>query len=343
MLLFLLVAIFLLSLYQVKFNLGGFNADYLSKSRTDSVKGIFILLIVLTHSWQYISKSEYAFNGFGDGLYVSFLLHLRQLVVVMFLFYSGYGVSESFKKKGLTYVKAMPRHRLLTTLLNFDVAVVAFIVVDLLLGITVTTNQCLLSLTGWESVGNSNWYIFVILLCYLMTYVVLRSSLSKRMYQAVALFVISFALILSLYSFKDGYWYDTLLCYPLGFVYSAYKEPIESFLKKYYWAVFSAVGILFVVTYLCPNDAMSLRFNLTSMLFALAVVMVTMKVSIGNAPLIWLGRNLFPIYIYMRIPMIVLQQESPGMVGVFPALFVVTSLLITLLIAACYKYWQIKL
>lgn len=343
MLIALLVAIFLLSLYQVKFNLKGFHVDYLSKSKTDSVKGIFILLIVLTHSLQYILKSDYAFNGLGDSYYESCLFHLGQLVVVMFLFYSGYGVSESFKKKGMAYVKAMPRHRLLTTLLNFDVAVIAFIAVDLLLGIAVTPGKCLLSLTGWQSVGNSNWYIFVILLCYLMTFVVLRLSLSKRAHQAIVLFAISFALVLLLYCFKDSYWYDTLLCYPLGFVYSAYKDPIESFLKRHYWVALSAVGALFVVTYLCPNDAMSLRFNLTSMLFALAVVMVTMKVGIGNAPLSWLGKNLFPIYIYMRVPMLVLEHECPGMIASYPALFIVTSLLVTLLIAKCYKYWQIKL
>ena len=43
---------------------------------------------------------------------------MGQLVVVMFLFYSGYGIGESYKKKGVNYVQQMPVHRILTTLLN---------------------------------------------------------------------------------------------------------------------------------------------------------------------------------------------------------------------------------
>ena len=51
----------------------------------------------------------------------------------MFLFYSGYGVMESIRKKGEAYVVAMPRHRVAGTLINFDVAVLIFLVVDLLM------------------------------------------------------------------------------------------------------------------------------------------------------------------------------------------------------------------
>lgn len=147
MLLALLLSIFLLCLYGIKINLHGFNDDYLSKDSTNSIKGIFILLIVISHSMQYIMRGEYAFDGIGDLVFQSFFTLLLQLVVVMFLFYSGYGVGESFKKKQMLYVQAMPRHRILGTLLNFDVAVIAFIILDLLLGITISTDQCLLSLT----------------------------------------------------------------------------------------------------------------------------------------------------------------------------------------------------
>ena len=49
MLLALLLSIFVLCLYRIRFNLKGFNDDYLSKDCTNSIKGIFILLIVISH------------------------------------------------------------------------------------------------------------------------------------------------------------------------------------------------------------------------------------------------------------------------------------------------------
>lgn len=347
MLLALLLLIFLLCLYRVKFNLHGFNEDYLSKDSTNSIKGIFILLIVISHSIQYIRDCNYSFSQIGDSCFVDFYGILFQWVVVMFLFYSGYGVGESFKKKRMAYVKAMPRHRILGTLLNFDVAVIVFIILDLLLGISISTNQCLLALTGWKAVGNDNWYIFVILLCYLMTYITLRLSISKPSYRVAFLFILSALCIIVISFFKGCCWYNTILCYPLGFMYSTYKDTIEVTLKRTYWKYAIVLVVLFVSFYVifhdCPNDQFQIAYNVKSILFGLLIVIVTLKVSIKNQPLRWCGTHLFPIFIYMRLPMIFMETKVPTLVGNYPALFILISLAVTLVIAHFYKYWEIKL
>ena len=347
MLLALLLSIFALCLWGMKFNLKGFNDDYLSKGNTNSIKGIFILLIVLKHSCQYISDSGYAYDRIGDSWFLQFFWIIAQLVVVMFLFYSGYGVGESFKYKGAPYVKAMPRHRILGTLLNFDVAVLIFIVVDLLLGIELTANQCLLSLTGWKSVGNSNWYIFVILVCYLMTYVTLRIPLSRPRYRVAVLFVLCLFWVVLLWLFKLPYWYDTILCYPLGFMSSTYKDKIEAHFRGRYWICVSVLLVALLLThlwhYVQAYDWFQLRYNAMSMVFALLMLALTMKVRINNRILIWFGKMLFPVYIYMRLPMLVMKHETPAFVGTYPAAFILISLAVTVGIACCYRHWEIKL
>ena len=347
MLLALLLSIFALCLYGIRFNLKGFNEDYLSKDNTNSIKGIFILLIVISHAIPYISRCGYGYSGIGDISFMLFFHFLSQLVVVMFLFYSGYGVSESFKSKGEVYVQAMPRHRILGTLLNFDVAIIAFIIFDFLLGISVTLNQCLLSLAGWCNVGNSNWYIFVVLLCYLMTYLILRLPLKSPSYRVALLFALSTVLIVALSIYKQNYWYNTLLSYPLGFMYSTYKDYIETRLKKSYWIYALLLAVVFVPIYILLHNGSTIRsqiaYNLVSILFALLVVMLTLKVRINNQPLRWVGVHLFPIYIYMRLPMIFMENKTPALVGAYPALFVVIALAVTLLIARCYKYFEIRL
>ena len=347
MLLLLLICVFLLCLYRIGLQLYGFNEDYLSKGSTNSIKGVFLLLIVITHSLGYITTSSYRFSSTGDGILLWIVGHLGQLVVVMFLFYSGYGVSESFKSKGRDYLKGFPRRRLLTTLLNFDVAIVVFLLLGLLLGTPMSTRQVLLSFVGWESIGNSNWYIFVILLCYLFSYlsIGLYSHLpsGKEWFKVILLFLFCFAAIVWLSQTKERWWYNTIMCYPMGFLYSVYKEPIEKFVRRHYWPSCVLLFILFIVLVLCPDDRLCLSFNGLSVVFAMLVILLTMKVKIGNPPLQWVGEHLFPIYIYMRLPMIILENKQPWIIDSQPALFILISLVVTLVIAHFYRLWQIKL
>lgn len=140
--------------------------DYLGREQCDSVKGIFILWVFLSHFMGYVAKV----GGYVVPVYIG------QMMVTLFLFYSGYGVMESIKKKGDDYVRSMPKRRILTTLLNFDIAVLAFVALNLLLGNPMTLKQIALSLVCWDSVGNSNWYIFVILCCYLAAFIACTKS-----------------------------------------------------------------------------------------------------------------------------------------------------------------------
>ena len=163
--------ILILALVGIRYKKDGFWSDYIAKEQCNSIKGIFILVVFMRHVVPYITKAGYELSSVTDKLYVVGNTLIGQLLVVMFLFYSGYGIMESVKKKGSTYVASMPRKRLLGTLLNFDVAVCCFALLSLALGINFTAQKFALSLIGWESLGNSNWYIFDILVCYALAYI----------------------------------------------------------------------------------------------------------------------------------------------------------------------------
>ena len=60
--------------------------DYMSRENTTSVNGLFILLVFLNHIQSYVTLPE----GFHR-----LTLAFGQLMVAMFLFYSGYGVTLS--------------------------------------------------------------------------------------------------------------------------------------------------------------------------------------------------------------------------------------------------------
>ena len=89
------------------------NEDYIGIRTTSVINGLFIWLVFMSHFTQYLP--EYANNIIGTVM--------GQLVVVMFLFYSGYGIMESIKLKGVIYILNIPKKRFLGTLYKFIIAV----------------------------------------------------------------------------------------------------------------------------------------------------------------------------------------------------------------------------
>ena len=79
------------------------------------------------------------------------------------------------------------------------------------------------------------------------------------------------------------------------------------------------------------------------MAFALMIVVLTLRIHIDNGTLRWFGKHLFPVYIYMRLPMLFMEHQTPQFVGAYPALFIIISLIVTVFIASRYKYWEVKL
>ena len=338
-----IVFLLLLCLYGIQSGRDKAFGDYITKERTNSIKGIFIIVVFLSHIRPFILNSGYDFNGTGDLLFRRFLGIFGQLMVVMFLFYSGYGVMESIKRKGDSYVKSMPRHRILNTLLNFDVAVCIFLAVDLLLGQHVTAPQFLLSLVAWDSVGNSNWYIFAILICYIVTW--LSALFTREPVQLLwSVFILITIAAIVLFFFKEYYWYNTLWAYPAGMYYSNNKQKIEGYIDTHYTKSLLILILLVALFSSIPWNLAGFRVNALSIAFALAIVTLSMRLKIDNPILRWCGEQLFPLYIYQRIPMIILAATLPSwMLNGHPLVYTVMCIVATVLISMGYKYFRIRI
>lgn len=331
-------AVIVLSFYKIQCIRpgAGLNAAYLAPDRTTSIKGIFVLHVFLSHANNYLLDFPAYAENVLNGPYIDLQAHLGQGVVVMFLFYSGYGVMESVQKKGLPYIHAIPRQRIFRTLLHFDAAVLLYLLLELSLGTLKRKSlpTILLAFTGWTSLGNSNWYIFAVLMLYLFTFIAFFRLAEKP---ARALWVVTgfTAVYIAVLAFlKDAWWFDTVLLYPIGMWYSFGKVRIESFLrgKAYrFWLVFSAVFAAMVVLHLLRANY--LCYELWLITLALFIVLLTMKVKIGNPVLHFFGKHLFEIYILMRIPMLILLHW--GITNIYA--FVLSSFAVTVLLAAGFQ------
>lgn len=293
------------------------NVQYLNRDTTTAIKGIFAIIILFSHTRQYLIPSPQTsyvsiLNEYNL-IYSTALSLIGQLMVVMFLLYSGYGIVESYKRKKLNYTNGFLKKRVLKTLIHFDLAVLLFLLVALILGHSYTYDQYILSFTGWSSIGNSNWFVFDIIILYLLSYggflIVERHNFNLKKYLWI-IFGLTISFAFFMYRHKEGYWWDTLLAYPTGMLWSVYKEQINSYLSdsKKYFSILFIIVILFCVMYYAENT-ISYGFALiTSALFGVLIVMITMRFHIGNAVLYWLGINAFSIYILQRIPMIIISE-----------------------------------
>lgn len=333
----------------------GKHVDYIDRSQTEAIKGIFAVVILFSHMQSYLDLKI----GGGNLLYTRLLSYTGQLMVVMFLLYSGYGVAESLKRNREKYRKTFLTHRLLKVWLMFAIAVALYFGLSFALGTHYPASHYVLCWTGWESIGNSNWFVFDILVLYLITYLALQicSAVNQNGMGStvVAVYLLTFIFLLLLVGLRKGaYWYDTIIAYPTGMLYSLYRTRIEASLsrRKNWWAAFIAAAALFaglrfgldpLMTKLYAAQSQILihilkalrliLFVSTSSVFALCLVFLTMKLKLDNAALRWLGVNAFAIYILQRLAMIVYSHHGFNENGLIFAGLVIPT---TLLLAAVY-------
>ena len=331
----------LLTLWGLSFRKAS-DTDYLSREQGNSVKGFFILVVFLSHATNYLIENGHQFTSATDKVYFFMQGNLGQLCVVMFLFFSGYGVMSSIMSKGMPYVRSIPKHRALGTLVNFDIAVLIFAVAQLIAGKTFTPVQYLLALTGWESIGNSNWYIFVIIILYLGSWLSARIVMSRpgkadpRMIILINL-LLATVLFAVLQFTKEPYWFTTIYAYPLGMGFVLLKPRFDELKGWKWWLALIASLACLAATYPKHQDPFYLVYTIKTISFALVCVLLLRRIKIGNPVLDWAGKNLFPLYIYQRLPMIFFPPENPY-------IFIVACLAITCLIVPVYnRFLKVRL
>ena len=317
---------------------GEFNADYISKDGTTPIKGIFVVLILFSHAKGYFASLLSAY----DAPYVAVQMHLGQMIVAMFLFYSGYGIMEQIKKREFAYVKSIPSKRFLNLLLNYDISVVFFIILALIVGTPLTVQKVLLSFVAWEGIGNSSWFIFVTFCLYLITFLsffFIKWTKNQKLYyiNIIILTALSVGLMFLLKGAgKERWWYNTELLFALGFWFSYLKKPIEKLIMKSDLSYFSSIcifTIIYIIAYMHRGDS-NFMYIVYGFVFALFVVLITMKVKFESQILNWFGNHVFSVYILQRIPMIALSHL--GLATSNKYVFTIVSIALACVMAEAY-------
>lgn len=332
---FAVAAMVALCLYKIKFAGSQGFSDYMLPQKTGSIKGLFVIIVLFSHIRQHVTFDRTI--AMNDAFYWV-MTQLGQLMVVVFFFYSGYGIMQALGKKGITYVHSMPKNRILKTWLHFAFAILLFLITNYCIGKTFPIERILLSLTAWTAVGNSAWFMFAVFIMYIATYLAFLVARGKKVAGTVIvtlLMAVYVAVMWIIKGEKDHWFFDTALCYPLGMWYSLAKPKIDAKLlpsfKKWLAVMLAGIAVFVALNAVYCSDRKQYRyiFVIEALVFAVDIALLSMRVSADNEVLRWFGKRVFSIYMLQRIPMIVLDyfgvSESPY---VFAWLVFVLSLVI---------------
>lgn len=137
--------------------------------------------------------------------------------------------------------------------------------------------------------------------------------------------------------YKESYWYDTILCYPLGMWFSEFKSKIEEIIfkcKYLYIVILMFVFFMFIIAHRYRSHI--IIYEIWALLFVGIIVLITMKVSINSKILYWFGKNLFGVYILQRIPMIVFKDLGLSQYNNY--LYFLSCFFCTIILAVIFKY-----
>lgn len=339
------IAIFIAAAYGAKLADG--SGSYLGKKQSAALKGIFVMLVFASHSWQYIK--DLAPNGVFTNAFFLVKTALGQMIVVPFLFFSGYGVRYSFERKGEAYVRSIPKHRVLKLLTHTTPIILLFLCLQLALGRHYDLGFVLSSLVLWESLGNSNWYIFSILVLYIITYISFGVFKDRRR-ALVSCLLLTLVYIALMSLVKPTWWYDTVISYVFGMLFYDLSETFSEKLTQSAGAwkrgllkiaallLLAAAGYLTCVACLkefSPRLLPALAGNLAAVAFMLLLLCVSLKVKLGNPVIDWLGDHIFEVYLLQRLPMILFTKL--GLANVSLVLWYAACIAVTVLLAYLFR------
>ena len=293
----------------------GWNEEYLSLNVSKMLLGICAVLVVCHHLVQQADKNDTGMLTFLENFGVGF--------VGMFFFFSGFGLYESLQKKE-GYMKGFLKKRLPSVLIPSYIAILVFVLVELLQNGLKNKKQFPAWLTGWKLINPQMWYIVEIVILYLIFFLLFRFIKNRKI--CILLLFLCTGLMVAmalLHGHGDGWfqgewWYNTSLLFPFGVLFAAHKDEITYFAKRFYIVVLPAVVIGFVLLYKAraymletygywsetpadPGYDDKLRCFITEcpmvLFFVLLMLALGLKLKIGNRALKFMGSISLELYL----------------------------------------------
>ena len=306
-----LIYIILCLLTFININIKGLDSffnDYLDLDNIKSVKGIFVWMIFFRHYTGYYRRNK-------KEIFIIIDKSFSQNIVSLFLFYSGYGINESFKIKGNKYIKTLPIKSGIL-FIKSQIILLIYLCNNLFLGIKTSLKTYLKAIIFKKGIGNSYWFAFTIISLYIYSFISFI-LIKNQKYNLFGIFLISIICYLhgifvyNFYHKKQIISVDTIICFVFGFYYSFFRTHLEKIIMKNDITYLGAllIFILIYYYYYIYQNKNIYYISLKNGLFTLISILITMKIKFKNEFLNLLNSHSYSIYLLQRVVMIYIRKK----------------------------------
>ena len=292
------IPIILLALYNINIIRDKCSAnDVLSEYNTNNIKGLIAFTIIFHHLSQRIE---------GESLFL--LRNIGYLIVGIFLFYSGYGLTKATLTKANYLDKFWIK--------RFPKVVIPFILSNLLfiIGYVIfenklyTTIEAINYIIGIKLIDSFKWYIWTTIILYIGYYILFKTFKENKAIILVFLYINIYFWIC--YIFKiGGWWYNSIFSFFGGVLFGKYGEKIIQFIKvKYLYTIIPIAIFLLVYTYGIKNGNI-FTATIANTSFIISFVFISIKLRIGNKITKFLGTISYEIYLVHRLVLDILNYR----------------------------------
>ena len=282
---------------------GEYFSDSFSVGQTRALKGIFAIVVIFHHLYGVLLPSFLSIKYFRD---------LGFLMVGGFFLISGYGLMYGVKNKK-NYLKGFFFKRILAIVIPYYV-IDSFYVIMRYMN---TTDMDAFKVYLKESLmGLQFWFVPVMVLLYVLFRVSFIGH-EKRENKLISPLLLTFLTLAYVVLFtltqQTGHnllygceWNDTVLCFTVGMWYCILKERLAPVLMKHYYVFTAVIAVLFAVSfvlvmklppYVWPTSPYRLTLRIAaSVLFCGAVLLLSMKIKLGNKVINACGDLSFELY-----------------------------------------------
>ena len=270
---------------------------------TNQIRGILVWMIFFRHCISYFPK-----NIKRNKISILIDKSFGQNIVSPFLFYSGYGINESFLKKGNQYIKSLPIKSIII-FIKSQIILLVFLFDNVLLGNKISFKIYLKAIIFKNGLGNSYWFAFAIILLYIYSYLsfILISNKKLNIIGIIFITIFCYFHIIIVYKFyhKVIYSVDTIICFILGFYYSLLKSNLDRIIMKNDQIYFGIMILLVLFYYNLYNINNKNIYNesLKNCSFILILVLMSIKIKFNNPFLTLLNNHSYSIYLLQRLVM----------------------------------------
>lgn len=257
---YFLVMLMLLFGMKVAKGKNNFHEDFMSPQKTKSTRGIAAALILLHH----ISQQQ----PFIDASEVQVFRRLGPVFVLVFFFFSGYGLVRNYDKKK-DYLNGFFSKRIgKQVLLPFYINVIIYFILLSLMGFRFSPIELIFKFVGLSLMNSYAWFPIVLFTLYLSFFLSFKYIKNNKLaFLVVLLVILSEGLFFCHWGhfawwgsskpnwwmapngfgnkpwwmqdrvliFSGEWWVNSSIGFFLGMLFSRFESKIMSFLKKKYW------------------------------------------------------------------------------------------------------------